>query len=95
MKQRTGQSATDFMSDVELEASRVGNEGYKLRCVFVQGLLPNIRQFVVTREGNDVNSLRMWLVIADAAAVPNPKDEISSVVKDIQKRLERMRVHAA
>ena len=66
-----------------------------MRCVIVQGLLPNIRQFVVTREGNDVNSLRRWLTIADAAAVPDPKDKISSVVKDIQKRPEKMRVHAA
>ena len=54
-----------------------------------------IRQFVVTREGNDVNSLRRWLMVAVAAAVPDPKDEISSVVKDIQTRLEEMRVQAA
>ena len=33
--------------------------------------------------------------VADAAAAPDPKDEISAVVKDIQKRLEEMRVHAA
>ena len=48
---------------------------------------------MVTREGNDVNSLMRWLTVADAAAVPDPKDEISSVVKDIQTRLEEMRVH--
>ena len=95
MKQSTGQSAFDFMSAVELEASRAGIEGDQLRCVIVQGLLPNLRQFVVAREGNDVNSLWRWLTVADAAAVPDPKDEISSVVKDIQKRLEEMRVHAA
>ena len=83
------------MSDVDLEASLAGKEGDQVRCVIVQGLLPNIRQFVVTREGNDVHSLRMWLVVADAAAVSNPKDEISSVLKDIQKRLKGMRVHAA
>ena len=35
------------------------------------------------------------MTVADAAAVPDPKDEISSVVKDIQKSLEEMRVHAA
>ena len=78
------------MSDVELEASRAVIEVDQLRCVIVQGLLPNIRQFVVTREGNDVNSLKRWLMVADAAAVSDPKDEISSVVKDIQKRLEKM-----
>ena len=63
--------------------------------VIVKWLLPNIRQFVVTREVNDVNSLRRWLTVADAAAIPDPEDEISSMVKDIQKRLEEMRVHAA
>ena len=52
-------------------------------------------KFVVTREGNDVNSLRKWLTVSDAAAIPHPTDEISSVVKDIQKRLVKMRVHAA
>ena len=82
------------MSDVELEASLTGKEEEQARCVIVQGLLPIISQFVVTREGNNVNSLRRWLTVADAAAVPDPKDEISSVVKDIQKRLEKMRVHA-
>ena len=95
MKQRTGQSVSDYMSAVELEASRAEIEGDQLRCVIIQGLLPNIRHFVVTREGNDVNSLRRWLTVAYAAAVPDPKDEISSVVKDIQKRLKEMRVHAA
>ena len=73
MKQRTGQSATDFMSDVDLEASRVVIEGDQLRCVILQGLLPNIRQFVVTREGNDVNSLRKWLTVADASAIQDPR----------------------
>ena len=54
MKQRTGQSAIDFMAAAE--ASRADIEGDQLRCVIVQGLLPNIRQFAITREGNDVNS---------------------------------------
>ena len=53
------------------------------------------RHFVVTREGNYINSLRKLLIVADAAAVPDPKEDISSAVKDIQKRLEEMRVHAA
>ena len=94
MKQRTGQSATDFMAAVELEVSRAGIEEDQLRCVIIQGLLPNIRQFEVTREGNDVNSLRRWLTVADAAAVPDPKDEISLVIKDIQKLQGEMHVHA-
>ena len=95
MKQLTCQSATDFMAAVELEASRARIEEDQFMCVIVQGLLPNIRQFVVTREGNDANSLRRWFTVADAAAVPDPKEEISSVIKDIQKRLEEMRIHAA
>ena len=61
------------MSDVELEVSRAGKEGDQLRCVIVQGLLPNIRQYMVTREGNDVNSLRRWLTVADAAGYRIPK----------------------
>ena len=61
----------------------------------VQGLLPHVRQFVVTREGNDVNSLRKWLTVADAAAEPVPNVDISSAVMDIQRRLEEMRVNAA
>ena len=95
MKQKAGQSAIDYMACVELEARRAGIEGDQLRYVIVQGLLPNTRQFVVTREGNDINSLRKWLTVADAAAVPDPKEDISSVVKDIQRRLEEMRVNAA
>ena len=67
MKQRSGQSASDYMSAVELEASRAGIEGDQLRCVIVQALLSNIRQFVVTREDNDVNSLRRWLTVADGS----------------------------
>ena len=50
---------------------------------------------MIIREDNDVNSLRRWLTVADAAVVPNPKDEISSVVKDIEKCLEEMRVNGA
>ena len=95
MKQKTGQSAIDFMASVEIQARRAGIEGDQLRCVIVQGLLPNTHQFAVTREGNDINSLRKWLSVSDAAAVPDPKEDNSSVVKDIQRRLEEMRVHAA
>ena len=83
------------MSRVELEASRAGITGDQLRCVVVHGLLPHVRQFVVTREGNDVNSLRKWLTVADAAAEPNPNVDISLAGKDIQRRLEEMRVNAA
>ena len=83
------------MSAVEVEAGRAGIEGDQLRCVVVQGLLPNFHQFVLTHKGNNVNSLRKWLTVADAAAVPDPKDAISPVVEDIQMRLEEMRVHAA
>ena len=80
---------------VEMEARRAGIEGDQLRCVIIQGLLPSTRQFVVTREGNDIASLRKWLTVSDAAAVPDVKEDISNVVKDIQKRLEEMRVNAA
>ena len=95
MKQKAGQSAIDYMACVELEARRVGIEGYQLRYVIRQGLLPNTRQFVVPREGNDINSLRKWLTVSGAAAVPHPKEDISNMVKDIKKRLEEMRVNAA
>ena len=37
-EQGTEQSATDFMSRVELEASRAGITGDQLRCVVVQRL---------------------------------------------------------
>ena len=50
---------------------------------------------MVTREGNDITSLRKWLTVANAAAISDPKEDISNVVKDIQKRLEEMRVNAA
>ena len=83
------------MACVETEARRAGIEGDQLRCVIVQGLLHSTRQFVVTGEGNDIVSLRKWLTVVNAAAVPNPKVDISNVVKDIQKRLEEMRVNAA
>ena len=95
MKQGKEQSAVDFMSGVEVEASRAGIKGDQLRCVVVKGLLPYVRQFVVTREGNDVNSLRKWFTVADAAAERDPNVDISSAVKDIQRRLEEMRIHAA
>ena len=58
MKQKAGQSAIDYKACVELEARRAEIEGDQLRCVIVQGLLPSTRQFVVTREENDINSLR-------------------------------------
>ena len=63
MKQITGQSAVDFMSSVQVEAGLAGIEGNQLRCVLVQGLLPNTRQFVVTCEGNDINLLRKLLTV--------------------------------
>ena len=66
-----------------------------MRGVIIQGLLPNTRQFVVTREGNDIASLRKWFTVSDAAAVPDLKEDISKAVKDIQKRLEEMRVNTA
>ena len=95
MKQKAGQSAIDYMACVEMEARRAGIEGDQLRCVIIRGLLPNTCQFVVTREGNDIASLRKWLTVPDAAAVPDLKEDISKAVKDIQKRLEEMRVNAA
>ena len=85
MKQKAGQSAIDYMACVELETRRAGIEGDQLRYVIVQGLLPSTRQFVVRREGNDINSLRKWLTVSDAAAVPDPEEDISSAVKDIQR----------
>ena len=94
-KQGKNQSAVDFMSAVEVEAGRAKMTGDKLRCVVVQGLFPHVRQFVVTREGTDANSLTKWLTAADAAAEPDSKDDISSAVKYIQRRLEELRVHAA
>ena len=95
MKQSKEQSATDFMSQVELEASRSGIMGDQWRCVVVQGILSHVRQFVVTCEGNDVNSLRKWLAVADAAAESDPNVDISSAVNNIQRRLEEMRVNVA
>ena len=83
MKQKAGQSAIDYMACVELEARRAGIEGDQLRYAIIQGLLPNTRQFVVTREGNYINSLRKWLTVTDSATVPDPKEDISSAVKDI------------
>ena len=93
MKQGKDQSAVHFMSAIEVEAGRAGITGVKLRCVKSAMFFPHIRQFVVTRECTDVSSLRKWLAIADAAA--DPKDHISSAMKDIQRQLEEMRVHAA
>ena len=81
MKQKAGQSAIDYMACGEMEARRAGIEGDQLRFVIVQGLLPSTRQFVVTREGKDIASLRKWLTVPDAAAVPNLKEDISNVVK--------------
>ena len=95
MKQGKEQSAVDFMSGVDVKASRAGITGDQFRCVVVQGLLPYVRQFVITREGNDDNSLRKWLAVADAAAEPDSNVDISSAVKDIQRRLEEMGVQAA
>ena len=66
-----------------------------MSCIVVQGILQHVRQFVVTREGNDVNSRRKWLTVADAVAEPDSNVDISSAVKDIQRRLEEMRVNAA
>ena len=63
MKQKAGQSAIDYMACVELDDRRAGIEGDKFRYIIIQGLLPNSRQFVVTREGNDINSLRKWLTV--------------------------------
>ena len=71
MKQKAGQSAIDYMACVEMEARRTGIEGDQLGCVIIQGLLPSTRQFVVTREGNDIASLRKWLTVSAAAAVPD------------------------
>ena len=73
MKQKTGQSAIDFMASVEIQARQAGIKGDQLRCAIVQGLLPNTIHVVVTREGKDINSLRKWLTVVDVAAVPDPK----------------------
>ena len=59
----------------------------QLRCAVVEGLLPHVGQFVVTREGTDISYRRKWLAVADSAAEPDSKDDISSAVKDIQRRL--------
>ena len=90
MKQGKDQSAVDSISAVEVEAGRVGITREQLRSVLVQGLVPYVRQYVVTLEGNDVNSLRKWLAVADTAAEPGPNVYISSAVKDIQRRLVKI-----
>ena len=73
MKQKAGQSAIDYMACVELKARRAEIEGDQLRCIIIQGLLPNTRQFVVTRDGNDINSLRKWLAVAMRQQYRTPK----------------------
>ena len=52
MKQKAGLSAIDYMACVKMEARRAGIEGDQLRCVIIQGLLPNTRQFVVASGGD-------------------------------------------
>ena len=44
MKQKTGQSAIDFMASVEIQARQAGIKGDQLRCAIVQGMLPNTIQ---------------------------------------------------
>ena len=85
MKQCSHQLAVDFMSAFKVEAGRAKIMEDQLRFVVVQGLLPHVLQFVVTREGSDANSLRKWLALAHAAAEPDPKDHISSAFKYIQR----------
>ena len=55
-----GQGADSYRFHVSsrVRGKSCGHYGDQLRCVVFQGLLPHVRQFVVTREGNDVNSLR-------------------------------------
>ena len=87
MKQKTGQSAIDFMTSVEVHDRRAGIEGDQFRCVIVQGLLPNTRQFVVTHEGNDINSLRKWLTVCDAQQYPKKTSRAQSKTStDVWKR---------
>ena len=59
MKQGKDQSEANFMFAAEVEPGRAEITEDQLRCVVAQGLLPYIRQLVVTREGTDVNSLSL------------------------------------
>ena len=93
MKQKAGQSAIDYMACVELESRRAEIEEDQLRYVIVQGLLPNTRQFIVTREGNDINSLRKWLTVAMQQQYRTPKKTSraqSRTSRDVWKRCASM-----
>ena len=82
----------DFMTSVEEEAARSQIAVDQISNIVIQGLKPNIRQFVIGKEINDLPSLTKWIAVADTAAVSETKDDFAFVIKDIQRRLEDMKV---
>ena len=81
----------DFMTSVEEEAARSQIAVDQISNIVIQGLKPNIRQFVIGKEINDLPSLRKWIAVADTAAVSETRDDFAIVVMDIQRRLREMK----
>ena len=95
MKQKMKQSSIDFMTSIEVEAARSQIAVDQISNIVIQGLKPNIRQFVLGKEIDDLPSLRKWIAVADTAAVSETRDDFAIVVKDIQRRQEEMKVSSA
>ena len=86
------QSSVDFITSVEVEAARSQIAADQISNIVIQGLKPHIRLFFLVKEINDLPSLRKWIAVADTAAVSDTRDDFAFVVKDIQRRLEEMKI---
>ena len=78
MKQKMNQSSVDFMTSIEVEASLSQIAVDQISNIVIQGLKPNIRQFVLGKEIKDLPSLRKWIAVADTAAVSETRDDFAS-----------------
>ena len=86
------QPAADFLTNIEMLAKKAGLGDAQTVFAAVNGLTPVIRQAVLTKEANTMETVRKWATIAKGAVDSNPTTDITAMVADIQQKLTLMSV---
>ena len=92
LHQTTNQTVADFLTNIEMLAKKAGLGDAQTVFAAVNGLTPVLRQAVLTKEVNTVETVRKWATIAEGAVDSNQATDITAMVADIQQTLTLLSV---
>ena len=80
----------DFLTNIEMLAKKAGLGDAQSVFAAINGLTPVLRQAVLTKEANTMETVRKWAIVAEGAVDSNPSKDITAMVSDMQQKLTLM-----